>query len=297
MAFAISARNLPAVSSYTQACILWEARRGLRHLASSQGYRERYGDAPLADHRRDYMGVSMEADGDVVFRYHDTNVVTWHADGRCTLDLSYASVSTQTFAHELGPSDIRISLDTKYVVGGQAVIGVHTGHTTMHGYLVPTYTCYRVDDVVTLHVGGERTVVDVDDTQPFIRRAVNRQRAKEARSETRYDDFAAWLRDDFSPWVMAKEALGQSLKTLRTAHPNCAERLRMLEREDDWPILARGCGLVARPWYDVNWRPARVMADLREAIYHHHGDVWDDVEVPCAVSMTHARQMLRSEYS
>lgn len=53
------------------------------------------------------MDVRLER-GAVRFRYHSTDVVVWHEDGRCTIDLTYDSQSTAAFARRFVPDSVDI---------------------------------------------------------------------------------------------------------------------------------------------------------------------------------------------
>lgn len=101
MAFSISGHNLPSCHDYESAVRVFEkAPDWGRH--SGRHYNERR-MTTRAD--RDHMGVRLSTAGDVIFRYHSTDVVTWHKDNTFTIR-PWASVSTSIFIKAFTPTGV-----------------------------------------------------------------------------------------------------------------------------------------------------------------------------------------------
>ena len=142
MAFSIYAHLLPSIGSYAQAldqyngAIPFKYSTAMRFIAS----------------RSDVTKLVWKDDAsqDINFRYHSTNVVTWHTDNTVTINVDYDSVSTRTFASRLSGH------------------GVHNSK----GY---TMVCGKA-------IGARATIKDgtvISGSIPVIKLVVNRKRAKE----------------------------------------------------------------------------------------------------------------------
>ena len=142
MAFSIHAHLLPSINSYAEAldqyngAIPFKYSTAMRFIAS----------------RSDVTKLVWKDDAsqDINFRYHSTNVVTWHTDNTVTINVDYDSVSTRTFASRLSGH------------------GVHNSK----GY---TMVCGKA-------IGARATIKDgtvISGSIPVIKLVVNRKRAKE----------------------------------------------------------------------------------------------------------------------
>jgi hypothetical protein len=126
----------------------------------------------------------------VAFRYHRTDVVTWHPDGSYTYD-PFTSRSTCTFFNQFTPFSTYATREGKVLIIGD--------------------TAYPV-------AGGGR--VHIKDDKPtgglgrFRKSVVNRESAKRVLAETRYAEYRAWyavmkplLGNQRQPFFMPQEAL------------------------------------------------------------------------------------------
>jgi hypothetical protein len=93
MAFSINARTLPSCHDYASAV---EAFNRSPDWGRHSG--RYYGEKRMTSRcDRDHMGVRIEpSSGDVIFRYHRTDVVTWHKNDTFTIN-PYQSMSTSAF--------------------------------------------------------------------------------------------------------------------------------------------------------------------------------------------------------
>lgn len=95
----INAGLLPRITSWQQAKDFWEEAKPLR---ANPDYR-------FLGRSRDQSKWVIRRPGDVfAFRYHRTDVVTYHPDGRLVIK-PYSSTSTVLFASRLTPSYLTIS--------------------------------------------------------------------------------------------------------------------------------------------------------------------------------------------
>ena len=143
MAFSIQAHLLPSIRNYNEALCTYNNAiprnrydNAMRYLAS----------------RSDVTKLVWKDDAtqDINFRYHDTDVVIWHADNTVTIDVDYNSVSTRTFASRLSGHDVYSN----------------------KGY---TMVCGKA-------IGGRATIKDgivISGAIPTTKLVVNRKRAKE----------------------------------------------------------------------------------------------------------------------
>jgi hypothetical protein len=129
-------------------------------------------ERPLRNRRYRNTGVRKLADGSVVFRLHQTDVVTYRSDGSVVLRI-YDSMTTAEFIHAHAPSHISASLS-----------GYSVGHVRVAGNF------YRAcgGDVLTIRGSG------VTGARPWIWPRVNRKAANAFRRETGLDKVRQWLR-------------------------------------------------------------------------------------------------------
>ena len=141
MAFSINAYNLPSINSFNQALSIYNDARPLKNNNERdlvKGY---------DSSKRVSLDTSKQ---DVLFYYHHTDVVLWHADNTVTIDVGYNSVSTRTFASRL--SGHYVSRDKGY-----------------------QYVCGKA-------IGARATIKDgvvISGTVPVIKTSIDRKRAKE----------------------------------------------------------------------------------------------------------------------
>ena len=143
MAFSIHAHLLPSINSYAQALDQYNGAIPFNRSTTTTRY--------LAS-RSDITKLVWKdnATQNVIFKYHDTDVVRWHADNTVTINVDYNSISTRTFASRL------------------------SGHGVYNdkGY---TMVCGKA-------IGARATIKDgivISGSIPTTKLVVNRKRAKE----------------------------------------------------------------------------------------------------------------------
>jgi len=134
----------------------------------------------------------------VAFRYHRTDVITWHRDETYTLD-TWTSRSTCTFFNQFCPIGTYLTRD------GRVLIIEDTAYAV----------CGKV------HVKNGKPSGGLGQ---FRRERINREGAKHVLAETRYAEYREWykimkplLGDQRQPFFRAEEAL---------------------EDESNWPMMA-----------------------------------------------------------
>ena len=110
MAFSIQANLLPSIRSYNKALDQYNGAIPFNRSSSSTRY--------LAS-RSDITKLVWKdnATQDINFRYHNTEVVTWHADNTVTIEVGYDSMSTRVFASRLSGHDVTINKGYTMVCG------------------------------------------------------------------------------------------------------------------------------------------------------------------------------------
>lgn len=91
-----------------------EARRYYDTAKPWRGETDEGDERPLKGRRYRNTGVRLKADDSVAFRLHRTDVVTYHPDGKITLNC-YSSVTTSAFMSAHTPSGIYPSLTGHHV--------------------------------------------------------------------------------------------------------------------------------------------------------------------------------------
>ena len=163
MAFGLSMRSVPYVTTYADAVAMYGGATAWRGEDPA-------GERPLPDKRsRDY-GVRIDGT-DVVFRYHNTDVVRWHANGSYTLNTGgYHTNSTGTFATNFMPRQ---------------------------HYLQKEATHLRIKDRL-YPIAGHKVTVSTDEVPSgeglgrFAKRTVNRKRATALLATLGYPAYRAW---------------------------------------------------------------------------------------------------------
>lgn len=110
--FNSNARHLPTLSSYQDAA---------RRYERTPPIRGRPGRVPLLDNRRYHDTYRIEKDSyrDAYMAVlHATPIVTYHADGRIELDLSYPSRMTQESVNALLPGTLYLGSDCRSISFG-----------------------------------------------------------------------------------------------------------------------------------------------------------------------------------
>jgi len=179
----------------------WHDAANTLYRASQNRERDNGFPIPGKERSKD-ISVRLVNDG-IAFRYHSTDVITWHPDGSYTYD-PWTSRSTCTFFNQFCPIGHDLTRD--------AVVLIIRGK----GYAI---------------CGGDK--VHVKDEVPqsglgvFQRQAVDTKRAKEVLAGTRYAEYREWYKV-MMPMLMPRS--GEYLS------PNDA--VLYLRDETKWPALA-----------------------------------------------------------
>lgn len=175
-------------------------------------------------------GITIRCDGDghpVRYRYHSTDIVTYHPDGRITL-IPYNSASTDRLCDAILPSAIRV--DYTHPVG--LLIGTSTiqeGWGGWHNWISPYGKVFNAKAEVTLCPHTEATdeatrrdwvggwVLETEDhrgrptTVPFQWPVVDQKLLRDTYKAAGYPAFRAWVlaRRAFAPADKESLAEGQ----------------------------------------------------------------------------------------
>lgn len=172
MAFKVEMHHRDRCDNYKQALDLFGRTKPWRNGGE---------DHPLPNKRVRHMGVRKLPDGSIAFRFHHTDVVTWHPDETYTL-VPYQSQSTCDFANAFLPYGHNLCKTG-------AVLGIYerTGPSVYYVY-------YPVEYDSKVHVNPALKAPTHQLKSIFVRPRVNRKAAKVARDKTRYAEFAEWYK-------------------------------------------------------------------------------------------------------
>jgi hypothetical protein len=237
------------------------------------------GFRPLRDNvsgrRKKHMSVRQGADGEIIYRLYSTDMVTYHKDGRLSLEL-YSSKSSQSFQAQLSPWGVRFSYsDYEYVVWTRTEKYVLSAGvwlwepTLMQGHMLRGFTC-----TLTMVSDGV-WVVDPKDTTPIHDPRVDAARARVALVKYDYGGFENFIR--------AKAAM-QEEETVYA--PTSEHKLRHL-----LPMGVEGwvqVKLMSKSERAVN----ELLSDARLAIYKLE-NVVTSTELPHITSDTQWKQIRR----
>ena len=191
--FGLNMHTVCRVTSWQDAAATLQRATGLKQRSD--------GSYPLPGKERSKdVSVRMVSDG-IAFRYHHTDVITWHPDGSYTYD-PWTSRSTCTFFNQLNPDYLTRDGDV-LIIGDK-------------GYAI---------------YGG--TPVHVRDCKPvsglgvFQRQVIDRKRAKEVLAGTRYAEYREWYK------VMMPMLTPRSGRSV-----NPIDALDYLKDETKWAELA-----------------------------------------------------------
>lgn len=161
-------RNVGSARSYASAEYMFNTARRRTTLAG------RSGTHFLPGHETGFTGISRTENGDIVFTYHQTDVVTWHPDNSLSLDLSYKSISTTVFANRFVPAEVGVYSECSYIVVGRK-------------YYQPKWR-------VHIAIGDEGAYLSnlARDTVPFRKVRLDRKATKAVLATTGYAAFREW---------------------------------------------------------------------------------------------------------
>lgn len=176
---------------------------------------------PMQERRSRLMSVRREANGDIAFRYHNTDVVVWHKDNTFTITV-WPSQSTDVFANSFTPAGFG---------SGMAADNVRIMTTT--GWRI-----YKAKPVMLFQFDTySRCMSLLSQPEPFTKYGVNRERMKQVRVESGFADFKAW--------ALAYEAIANPkrptpyYKLLFRSWTN-STLLTMLANKERWVELTEG---------------------------------------------------------
>jgi hypothetical protein len=159
--------DVKGVCSYAEAAALFDNAKLRKNTYG------RSGTHAMPRHSTDFTGLSKGRDGTICFIYHRTTVVEWRPDNTCTLDISYTSRSTATFASRFAPHGVAIYGECKALRSGDAY--------------------YTPGARVRLDVDGRLTHAS-EDTRTQTRVRVDRKEANKAMEVSGLKDFLAWYK-------------------------------------------------------------------------------------------------------
>jgi len=275
--YALSGRSLPTIRDYGEAT---------KRYATTSPWRGRqeWGDArPLCNHRKKYLSLtpvnrvpasSSKPIPAMVLTYHNTEVVTWFADGQVTLDPGgWNTVSTR-------------QIMDRYAPGRAQVFNVHGVLTMALGKM------YRLanDQPVHFMTGGTHSEVSLIKGQEFIPWwgvTLDKRRTMQALRKHRYPEFRVFARAYYA--MSPHPDMSKVEKFPRYYEFDFVEALADRAR---WRNLAE----YLRP---SNWMTFEgAMNDLREAIYAKEGGLDSFLRVikhPVASSWSEAYSWVSSE--
>ena len=227
MAFHVSC-DFSHINSYARAVKAWNDGTVFR---GNPG-----GPRGLVDTRKKHLTVERTEAGDVILRLYEHPVVTWHPDNSVTIK-GWDTISTVVFAKHCTPDEMSARL-----CGGRFAIDIR-------GHGKNGWRTYRADDVTFRERDG---TWKVDKATPWMITQVNRERAKQAREESGYDEFRAWL------IVYVQMVAAPSQRSYNK------DKIELLLDRSKWRELAAG--------YPEAWRNVeRALESLRKTIYRQHG--------------------------
>jgi hypothetical protein len=195
----------------------------------------RSGTHAMPRHSAHFTGLSKSHDGTICFIYHSTEVVQWHPDNTCTLDLNYESQSTAAFADRFMPRGAGISGECKALRSGDAY--------------------YKPGAQVRLDAEGRLTHAS-EDTRPIARVRVDRKKANKAMEVSGLKDFLAW----YKPMAAL---LGN--EQMHRGQPGWPDTLVALLDRDQWENLRVSAGIA-----DYGAEVPAVEKELRKIVYEEH---------------------------
>lgn len=221
--------NFNCINSYTLAVRAWN--KGVIFRGNPEGPRG------LVDKRKKHLTVDLRPTGDVVLRLYEHPVVTWHKDNSVTIQ-GYDSISTVVFARHCTPDEMSARM-----CGGSFAIDIKSKYG---------WRTYKADNVTFRERDG---TWKADKITPWMIPEVNRERAKQARQESRYNEFRAWL----IVYVQMTEAPHKSY---------LKDKLALLRDRSKWRELAT---CYPEAWINTD----RALGRLRKTIYREHGCIED----------------------
>ncbi len=217
---------IPSIGNYSAAEKLWTSRTPWRGGDTDERplKMDRKKHLAIVRHYRHATGYSFAV------RYHNTEVVTFYADGSLELR-SWKSASTDQVCNAVLP----IGVMTWFNHPRYELVGVMDPGTGGRAGWRNDMRWYQAPNVIYLKPAGEflgRYAVDLERTklEPFDTYKVNRKRLNAATKESRLGDFKLWYR--------AAKALSGGLEHKSGYHRlNDFDYLQMLRDPSRWPKI------------------------------------------------------------
>ena len=217
-------------------------------------------DARVLDSKRKKnVTIRKLRDNSIACRLHHTDVVTFHPDNTMTVK-PWRSISTDEFFNRL-------------VGSFNGVIAWFNS-----GLIRAGDKLYTAHDTLKLDCASGRLL---SETPPFKIRTVNRKKANEVRKLYGYQDFATWIR------MLA--AMGEYPRGA-TGHWTPDTIVALLHDRTHWPDLLQARPTPSGRMVDV----IRTLAQVREAMYIVHPEVYDVEVRPYLTSWKEVAQWKRS---
>jgi hypothetical protein len=238
--FTLNTRELHTARSYADAEVLMAA-------AEKAGKRRR-DDTPgeyriPAKWNSPQLGVRRRGDDAITFRYHRTDVVTWHPDGAFTIAPGMFSRSTKAFAEAFLPNSINIYNEARVLVSAGTAYALSEGATHFAPYKDAEYgTRHKLAE-------GQRL------QHHFYQERIDRKAARTVLSQYRYAEYAAWHK------VMSKVfETPRQYGSLPNETVLADLALGLVDCSEDEPV----------GWTRLLYRHCGAPSTIREVIYRRH---------------------------
>lgn len=184
-------RNTPRVSlnTYNAAYQFWEKAKPWRNDKRESAPRK-----VLKDQTKRSLAVYKDRDGNICFKYHYTDVVTWKPDDTCVLEV-WTSMSTDTFADAFAPPSVR----PWFMCPEAPAVGFAHGeeqHSKHGDYSWPEYRFFKVNRGSMTMARSEVSGLwspQGDDFDPWETTTYDKVKARDALKAHGYADLRPWL--------------------------------------------------------------------------------------------------------
>lgn len=243
MAFSINLYNVDRVKSYADA-VRFHAK------AAEKPWRNGGEDLPFPTLRKRHFGVRREDSGDIIFRYHRTDVVRWRPDNSVCVEV-YPSISTCLFIERFTPVYWFKQHKNGYVA---------MQDSDKDWLAVPVMSNFDIDPEG-----------NIDPYLPvvFSIDRVKRDVAKRLREESGYKDFAAWRK------VVAPLLDMSNMGWKERRYAEHASRQRILENGTTSFNMDLACVAALKKeelWPDLVRVRVSNASLLKECVYYAHRD-------------------------
>lgn len=238
MASTLHTHTLPHLPGYDSAAKLWKRRADLYPRAAAVS-----DELPLGKPSQRALKIVKQGD-DYSVKYHDTRVITYHADGTLTLRV-WNSRNTELLVNDVLDKTLMVSYD-----GPRLGSAADLWTCTPEGRETRVYRrCADTEGQVQVHACGSTTIRlhTVNDRwallntvacmETIVIPTINRKGSRE--------QYRAYRLDEFTLFCKAYKALGNPVATGSTTSgilTHAPQRLEALRNQAKWPELARCYG-------------------------------------------------------